>query len=187
MNILSQIPFELVVLIGSIVEEIIPPLPSPLIVIITKMSISPNSYTLSYLMLITGIAVMGKTFGALILYVFGDKGEDIIIRRFGRILGVSHIGLEKIGKRFNGGWKDIIILFILRMLPFIPTTPVSLMCGVIKLNLKVFVISTLIGLFVRIFVLFYIGISTISSPLFLIIFVVISVLVLIYYKKTETE
>jgi len=108
MHIISQTPIELVVFIGSIIEEIIPPLPSPLIVVITKMLTSPNSYSLSYLVFIAGIATIGKTFGACILYVLGDKGEDIIVRRFGRLLGVSHKGLEKIGKRFSRSWKDIV-------------------------------------------------------------------------------
>ena len=151
---IKSLGFEIFIFLGSIIEEIFPPFPSPLIVIITKMSTSPNSYSLLYLVLIAGIATIGKTFGAFILYVLGDKGEDIIVRRFGRILGISHKGLEKIGKKFSVSWKDIVILLILRILPIIPTTPVSFMCGVIKLNLKTFIISTLIGLFVRIIVFF---------------------------------
>ena len=183
MQIISQIPLEFIIFTGSIIEEIFPPLPSPLIVIITKMSTSPNSYSLLYLSFIAIIAAVGKTLGALFLYVLGDKGEDIIIRRFGGLLGVSHISLEKMGKRFSRGWKDNLLLFFLRALPIIPTTPVSLMCGVIKLNLGTFVASTFIGLFVRIFALFYIGISALSSPLFFTVFIVVSILVFIYYKK----
>lgn len=184
-SIVSAIPFELIIFIGSFIEEIFPPLPSPLIVIMAKMSTSPNSYSLLYLFFIAIIAAVGKTFGALLLYLLGDKGENIIIRRFGGLLGVSQNSLEKIGKRFSGSWKDSIVLLFLRALPIIPTTPVSLMCGVIKLNLRTFVISTLIGLFVRIFALFYIGISALSSPLFLTLFIVASILVFIYYKKWE--
>lgn len=182
-SIVSAIPFELIIFIGSFIEEIFPLLPSPLIVIITKMSTSPNSYSLLYLFFIAIIAAIGKTFGALLLYLLGDKGGDIIIRRFGGLLGVSHNSLEKIGKRFSGSWKDSILLFFLRALPIIPTTPVSLMCGVIKLNLRTFVVSTLIGLFVRIFALFYIGVFALSSPLFLTVFIMMSILVFIYYKK----
>jgi len=136
---IKSLGFEIFIFLGSIIEEIFPPFPSPLIVIITKMSTSPNSYSLLYLVLIAGIATIGKTFGAFILYVLGDKGEDIIVRRFGRILGISHKGLEKIGKKFSGSWKDIVILLILRILPIIPTTPFSFMCEFIKLNLKTFI------------------------------------------------
>lgn len=62
-DIVSVIPFELIIFIGSFIEEIFPPLPSPLIVIITKISTSPNSYSLLYLFFIAIIAVIGGLVG----------------------------------------------------------------------------------------------------------------------------
>ena len=128
MQIISQIPIELIVFFGSIIEEIFPPLPSPLLLIITKIAAYNQKFSVLYILLLTSIAVFGKTIGSLFLYFLADKTEDIIVGRFGKWFNISHRDVESIGQRFTGSWKDTIILIFLRAMPIIPTTPVSLVC-----------------------------------------------------------
>lgn len=163
MQIISQIPIELIVFFGSIIEEIFPLLPSPLLLIITKIATYSQKFSVFYLLLIISIATFGKTIGSFFLYFLADKTEDLITGRFGKLFNISHKDVENIGKRFTGSWKDIIVLIFLRAVPIIPTTPVSLVCGIIKLNLRTFFVSTFIGSFIRIFLLLYLGVTAYRS------------------------
>ena len=159
MNIISQIPVELIVFFGSIIEEIFPPLPSPLLLIITKMATYNQEFSVLHILLLTSIATFGKTIGSFFLYFLADKTEDLIIGRFGKWFNISHRNIESIGKRFTGSWKDIIVLIFLRAIPIIPTTPVSLVCGIIKLNIRTYIVSTFIGSLIRIFLILYLGVT----------------------------
>ena len=191
MQIISQIPVELIVFFGSIIEEIFPPLPSPLLLIITKIAAYNQKFSVLYILLLTSIAVFGKTIGSLFLYFLADKTEDIIVGRFGKWFNISHRDVESIGQRFTGSWKDTIILIFLRAIPIIPTTPVSLVCGIIKLNIRTFVISAFIGSFIRIFLLLYFGVTAYRSLTtgvedavkVLLIFIVVSIIGWFYYKR----
>ena len=191
MQIISQIPIELIVFFGSIVEEIFPPLPSPLLLIITKMAAYNQKFSVLYMLLIIGMAAFGKTIGSFFLYFLADKTEDLIIGRFGKWLNISHRDIESIGKRFTGSWKDIIILIFLRVIPIIPTTPVSLVCGIIKLNIRTFIVSAFIGSFIRIFILLYLGVAAYRSLItntdnaieVLLVFIVVYLIGWFYYKR----
>ena len=191
MNIISQIPVELIVFFGSIIEEIFPPLPSPLLLIITKMATYNQKFSVLYMLLIIGMAAFGKTIGSFFIYFLADKTEDLIIGRFGKWLNISHKSVENIGRHFTRSWKDIFILIFLRAIPIIPTTPLSFVCGIIKLNIRTFVISAFIGSFIRIFLLLYFGVTAYRSLTtgvedavkVLLIFIVVSIIGWFYYKR----
>ena len=191
MQIISQIPVELIVFFGSIIEEIFPPLPSPLLLIITKIAAYNQKFSVLYILLLTSIAVFGKTIGSLFLYFLADKTEDIIVGRFGKWFNISHRDVESIGQRFTGSWKDTIILIFLRAIPIIPTTPVSLVCGIIKLNIRTYLISIFIGSFIRIFILLYLGVAAYRSLItnvdnvieVSLVFIIVCLIGWFYYKR----
>ena len=191
MNIISQIPVELIVFFGSIIEEIFPPLPSPLLLIITKMATYNQKFSVLYMLLIIGMAAFGKTIGSFFIYFLADKSEDLFLGRFGKWLNISHKSVENIGRRFTGSWKDIFILIFLRAIPIIPTTPLSFVCGIIKLNIRTFVISAFIGSFIRIFILLYLGVAAYRSLItntdnaieVLLVFIVVCLIGWFYYKR----
>ncbi|MEK7633546.1 MAG: VTT domain-containing protein [Patescibacteria group bacterium] len=191
MQIISQIPIELVVFFGSIIEEIFPFLPSPLLLIVSKIVTYNQKFTFLYILLLTSIAVFGKTIGSIFLYFVADKTEDFFIGRFGRLFKISHRDVENIGKRFNGSWKDIFVLIFLRAIPIIPTTPLSLVCGIIKLNIRTFIVSAFIGSFIRIFILLYLGVAAYRSLItntdnaieVLLVFIIVCLISWFYYKR----
>ena len=191
MQIISQIPIELIVFFGSIIEEIFPPLPSPLLLIITKIAAYNQKFSVLYILLLTSIAVFGKTIGSLFLYFLADKTEDIIVGRFGKWFNISHRDVESIGQRFTGSWKDTIILIFLRAIPIIPTTPLSLVCGTIKLNIRTFIVSAFIGSFIRIFILLYLGVAAYRSLITNVdnvievsfVFIIVCLIGWFYYKR----
>ncbi len=98
---------------------------------------------------ICALATLAKTIGAWLFYVLGDKLEDLAVPRFGKYIGVRHEDLEHFGEHFKGTWKDAVILLILRSIPVMPSTPISLVCGILKINLRAFFVATYIGFYIR--------------------------------------
>src|SRR3989344_5122667 len=151
------IPLDVFAFIGSFMEEIIAPIPSPLVMTTAGTLAHTQNYALLYLFWLALAASAGKTIASWLYYVLADKTEDLIITRFGKFIGVSHNEIESIGKHFNGTWRDDIVLLVVRALPIMPTSLVSVVCGFIKLNMRTYLQSTFIGYFIRSFIFLYLG------------------------------
>lgn len=159
----DKVPLELFTLVGTFVEEVIAPIPSPLMMTTAGSLAALQGKAMSYLLVLSVIGAVGKLFGAWILYFFADKAEDIVLGRFGKFLGVSHKDVESVGKHLNGGYRDDLILIVLRALPIIPSSVVSVGSGILKINLKTYLYTTFIGTIVRDFVFLYFGFIGVSA------------------------
>ena len=156
-NLAYTIPLDVFAFIGSFMEEIIAPIPSPLVMTTAGTLAHTQNHTLLYLFWLALMASFGKTIASWLYYVLADKTEDLILTRYGKFIGVSHNEIESIGKHFNGTWKDDVILLVVRALPIMPTSLISVMCGFIKLNMRTYLQSTFIGYFIRSFIFLYLG------------------------------
>lgn len=149
-NLAGQMPLSVFAFVGSIVDEVFAILPSPFIPL-TAGSLAVKqgeAFVILFWLAFTG--TVGKTLATVITYYLADKFEDVFTKsKLGKILGLSKDELERYGKYFDGTKKDEVVMIILRALPFIPTLPVSVLAGVIKLNLKSFLITTFIGTYIR--------------------------------------
>lgn len=157
-----KIPLGLFVIVGSLLEEIVAPIPSPLVMMTAGTIAQAQHRGFGYVILIGLIAAASKTFGCWIFYFLADKAEDFVTNRFGKIIGFSHKEIEKVGELFSGSAKDEVILAAIRAIPIMPTTPVSLACGFIKMNLVRYLRGTFVGNFVRGMLFGYIGYSGLS-------------------------
>ncbi len=137
------------VFIGSFAEEIISPIPSLLVMGTAGTIAFASGLSIWNLVGLSFVGNIGKTAGAWIYYVIGDKLEDMIVPRYGKYFGVTHGQIEHIGKKFTGTWKDAAMLFFLRVIPFFPTTPVSVVCGIIKMRLSEYLMLTFAGNFIK--------------------------------------
>ncbi len=156
-------PLELFVFVGSFLEEVISPIPSALIMGTAGSLALLQGDPLWYLLLLAAIGNAGKTLGAWLYYLIGDRLEDVFIVKATKWFGIRHEDLESIGKRFVGHhWKDGGVLFLLRLLPPFPTTPVSVVAGIIKMDLRVFLIATYAGNFFKDLLYLYIGYAGIA-------------------------
>ncbi len=149
MRISDVIPLPWFTFLGSFIEEIIAPIPSPLIMTLAGTLAVSEKYGWIQLIFIATTAAIGKTIASYIMYALADKGEDIVLTKFGKFLGVSHKKVESIGAHLNKGWQDDIVLILLRAVPIIPTAPISIICGLIKVNLRTYITSTFIGTCIR--------------------------------------
>lgn len=157
------LPLEIFCFIGSFIEEIIGPIPSPVVLVTAGSLVFHRHQSLIYLFLLAIIASAGKTLASWLVFIISDKIEDLIFIRYGKILGVLHQEVEKIGNRFNRTWQDDFLIILFRAIPVFPTTAVSVAAGFIKLDRNTFVRATFIGFFIRSLFLLYIGYAGIET------------------------
>lgn len=145
----ESLPVEIFVFLGSIIEDILTPIPSPLILSTAGSLLQVQNANIFQIVFVIFLATVAKTLMAYLFYRLGDIAEDIIIPRFGKYIGLSHKQIESMGKMFNGGARDEFILFVLRALPVTPTSLVSILAGIIKIPMKTFIRATFFGFFIR--------------------------------------
>lgn len=182
------------------IEEIIAPIPSPLVMTLAGSIAAKHTQSYVYLLFIAVTGAIGKTFASYLLYVIADRFEDLVLKKFGKFFGVSHKEVERIGKHLNKGWKDDILIIILRAVPIIPSAPVSIVSGLIKMNLRTFITSTWIGTVLRNFIYLTIGFTGVNATeslivkmedfeiigyLILIVFVLLIIGYLLFQRKKE--
>lgn len=156
-SLAQQIPVTWFVFLGALIEEVIAPIPSPLVMMLGGSIAASQNSPLSFLLLLTLIGSLSKTLGSLIIYVVADKAENIFVGRFGKFLGVSRSDTEGLGKFLNKNNKDNLMVFLLRAVPIMPTAPVSVIAGLIKIKLKTYLLYTFLGLVVRNLIYLYLG------------------------------
>lgn len=160
----ERIPLELYVLVGSFLEEVIAPIPSPFVMTLAGTLTASQGRPFWYLFVVAVIASIGKTLGGSVLYWVADKTEDIVFMRISRWAGIGEKEIEKLGKRLSGrGWKDWAVLLGIRSTPVIASAPISVICGFLKVRLRLFIITTFIGTIVRDFVYLYVGYTTLDT------------------------
>lgn len=144
-----SVPLPVFVFVGSFVEEVVSPIPSALVMGLAGSASAADRYPIQYLFLLSFVGNFGKVLGAWIYYVIGDRLEHVAVRRFGKYFGVKQSQIEAIGRKFTGSWKDSLLLFFMRLLPFVPTTPVSLTCGAIRMRRTEFLVITYVANFIK--------------------------------------
>jgi len=146
----QDIPLTIFAFIGSVIDEVIAIVPSPFVPITAGTLAFEQNQALGFLFVIALTGTLGKTLATLLTYWVADKLEDFLTHsKIGKILGVDKEEIEKYGRYLDGTGKDEIIMIVLRALPFVPTLPVSVIAGLIKLDIWTYIFSTFIGTYIR--------------------------------------
>ena len=144
------VPLELFAFFGALAEEIVAPIPSMLVMTTAGFFAQLEGRTTFFLVWLVILGNIGKLIGSFIYYTLGDKLEDVVVGRFGRYLGLAHADVERIGQKFNGSpWRDGALLFMLRVIPFVPTILVSIAAGVVRIRTRVFLVASYAGNFCK--------------------------------------
>jgi len=187
------------VFLGSIVEEIIAPIPSTLVIMGTSFiilqgaAISPETIFSLFINVVLPASV-GVTIGSLLIYTLAYYLGKELIDRLGKYLGVSWENIDKAQSKFEESRSDEVILFTVRALPVVPSIAINVFCGFVRYDLKKFVVITFLGTLIRAFILGFLGwqfgslyqtISTEISYLEEISVVVIVIALVIYFLWGE--
>lgn len=157
------VPVEIYTIVGPFVEEIISPIPSPLVMASAGSIAAAQDKTYVYLLYLALLGSVGKTIASWLLYLIADKFEDFAVGKLGRFIGVTSKEIESIGKKFSGTKKDLITIFLSRAIPIIPSSPISLVSGLIKVDLKNYIWGTFFGSIIRNLSYLYFGYAGLNA------------------------
>jgi membrane protein DedA with SNARE-associated domain len=144
------------VFLGCILEQIIVPIPASLIVVSsTFIILKGTSFSIAALgTLIVKIVIpasLGITLGSFVYYTLAYKLGTPFIERTSKYLGVSVEDVDNVEIKFKESRYDDIFMFLARCFPIIPSIAINLFCGLIRYDLKKYVLTTFLGSAVQIF------------------------------------
>jgi membrane protein DedA with SNARE-associated domain len=156
-SLAHSLPLEAFVFIASFIEEVIAPIPSAAVLLVTgSLAVIQGRPILALIPLVL-IASLGKTIGALIVYLFSEKIGTLMITKFGRFFEITPADVDTLSKKITGSKKDYVLLTFFRALPILPSAILSIGCGILKVPLRIFIFSTVVGSLVRDGIFIYIG------------------------------
>lgn len=201
LHFLSEtVPLPIFTTVGAALEELIAPVPSPLVMTLAGSLSASAGGSFATLVYLAAIGSLAKTAASYVVYYVSDKAEDLVLTKFGKFLGVSHKEIEKFGDQLSGGWKDDLVMLSLRAIPIIPTAPVSVISGLLKIKLSTYLWTTTVGYFVRNLFYLYLGstsvdalesvnqgLDSLENIGYLILFAILAALTLYFYKKRQDD
>jgi membrane protein DedA with SNARE-associated domain len=149
------------VFIGVILEQIIVPIPSPLIVMGAGAVLIPPGISIpdAFLQILWTIVLPGSfasTLGSYIGYMISFYGGKTLVVRLQRFLDVDWDQIERLEKRFQGRGQALGV-FLSRAIPVFPISLVSIFAGLLRIPIKPFTIYTFLGSMFRCLFLGFFG------------------------------
>ena len=149
------------VFVGVIIESVIVPIPSPLIIMGAGFLLigAELSFLQAFAPIMVQIVLPGSiasTLGAYIGYGIGYIGGKPLVERLQNFLGFSWSDVEAMEHRFHEGQINT-SLFFLRALPIFPLSVISAAAGLLRLPIRQFTLWTFYGSIPRCLFLGYLG------------------------------
>jgi len=152
---------QLSVFVGVMIEQIIVPIPSPLIIMGAGAILIPSGLSipqafLQILWLIVLPGTIASTLGSYIGYLISFYGGKALVIRFQRFLDVDWKEIESLEKRFQGK-TEALTIFLSRAIPVFPISLVSIFAGLLRVPIRPFTVFTFLGAIFRCFFLAFVG------------------------------
>ncbi len=152
---------QLSVFVGVMIEQIIVPIPSPLIIMGAGAILIPGGLSipqafLQILWLIVLPGTIASTLGSYIGYLISFYGGKALVIRFQRFLDVDWKEIENLEKRFQGK-REAVTIFLSRAIPVFPISLVSIFAGLLRVPIRPFTVFTFLGAIFRCFFLAFVG------------------------------
>ena len=149
------------VFVGVIIESVIVPIPSPLIIMGAGFLLigAELSFLQAFAPIMVQIVLPGSiasTLGAYIGYGIGYIGGKPLVERLQNFLDFSWSDVEAMEHRFREGQVNT-SLFFLRALPIFPLSVISAAAGLLRLPIRQFTLWTFYGSIPRCLFLGYLG------------------------------
>ena len=187
------------VFVASVIEEVIAPIPSPLIITMSGFLFvtGPLSWSTIYALIfkVAIPAALGVTLGSYTIYFIARFGGKFFIEKWGKYIGLYWTDIEKFQNRLSGTRRDEIFIGIARVIPFVPSVAISAFCGILEMNVFKYFIISFVGVFFRGIILGILGwqvgnvyekyaqtISSIENTVLISTVFVIGVFIVLKYK-----
>ena len=141
------------VFLGSVIEEVIAPIPSALVVVtagiafVTAETLAGISSQLLWFVVLP--SALGVTLGSLVIYYLMLYLGKPFVERWGMWFGLKWSDIEKIENKYKEGNADWILVFVLRVLPVVPNVAINAFAGFTRVPLKTYISATFFGLLIR--------------------------------------
>lgn len=150
------------VFFAVILEELLLPIPAPLVIMGASFILVPADLAFwdavrEIFFLIVIPASIASTIGSFFTYGIGYYGGRPVITTFQRRLGMKWLDVQQMEKKLEKNKKTWTTIAVLRAIPFFPVAFVSLSGGVLRLSWKKYAIATFIGSIPRTFILAIVG------------------------------
>lgn len=99
-------------------------------------------------------AGIGGAIGSMLIYSLTYFGGKPMIERYKRFIRFSWEDVEKVSNRFKGAWYDEIIFLALRSTPILPSLPINVVAGTMRMHPVPYFVYTAIGFTIRMMILF---------------------------------
>ncbi len=146
---------------AEIIEEIIVPIPSAMILLGSGFLFLKGalSWSLVGTLLFTVAipAAFGLTLGSLVIYALAYKGGKVFIDRYGTWVGISWKDIENLERKFEEGSYDEWSMILARVFPIIPSVLIATFCGLTRMPVRKYATLTFIGAFFKAVLLGLIG------------------------------
>jgi len=150
-----------IVFIGVIIESVIIPIPSPLVImgaglILINSDLTAVRALIPILLLIVVPGSFTSTLGAYIGYGIGFFGGKPVVQWWKGFFGFSWEDVDILQKMLRGGQVKMTI-FLLRAVPIIPLSLISMAADFVRLSITPFTLWTFYGSVLRCLILGYLG------------------------------
>ncbi len=147
---------------AAFLEEIIAPIPSSLVAMFAGFFLLPVDENFIGVLpsAIFTVAIpmsIGISAGSLVVFALAYFGGKPIILKWGKWFGIEWASIEKLEAKLTKGYADELVLFSVRALPIVPSVAISAFCGMIRYPVWTFLLISLLGSFVRSFIMVIIG------------------------------
>lgn len=92
---------------------------------------------------------VGGMIGVIPLYFLSYYGGKPVINKCQRYLRFKWEDVERVSAYFRGQWYDEVVFLALRTVPVIPSFPVTIAAGVLRMRFIPYIILTVVGFVVR--------------------------------------
>jgi membrane protein DedA with SNARE-associated domain len=95
---------------------------------------------------------LGTTLGSLVVYSAAYAGGKPSLDQLKKKFSVSTKQIERFETLFKNRWYDSLVFFFFRATPLIPTLPVTLIGGIVRMRPVSYSLLTLLGIMVRVMI-----------------------------------
>lgn len=152
------------VLIGGLIEQVIVPIPSPIIPMAAGFFFVPQGVqglgkiTKTLFFKAALPFAIGSTVGSTIVYLAAWFGGKFLINKYKKWLEITWSDVETIKEKyFKGHIYDEMIIFLSRAIPVVPSVLFSAACGAVRINPISYYLTTTLGLLTRGMLLGWVG------------------------------
>ena len=134
--------------LATFLGEVIAPIPSTLVFVAPLVLLQGELSVLIFIKLVIFVAIpmaIGTVVGSYLLYGIAYYGGKPAIDKFKKYLRFSWEDIERLEGKFKNNWYDEALFLLIRTTPLVPTMPLNILAGLLRMNIVSYSLLTFLG------------------------------------------